>query len=115
MLNRIDERVIFRRLDQVAIRAIVELELSTLEARLQERGLDLELDEPALNLLAREGFDPAFGARPVKRALRRLMEDPLALALLEGRFNEVSTIKVSVDSESDLMTFEPGAHDEETA
>ena len=106
---------VFRRLDETAIRAIVELELNALEGRLQARGLGLTLDESAMNLLAREGFDPAFGARPVKRALRRLMEDPLALALLEGRFNEASMIKVSRDSQSDRLTFEAGARDEETA
>lgn len=113
MLNRIDERVVFRRLDQAAIRAIVQLELDALETRLQGRGLGLELDEPAMKLLAREGYDPAFGARPVKRALRRLMEDPLALALLEGRFNETSTILVRVDGDRDLLSFEPGPDPEE--
>jgi ATP-dependent Clp protease ATP-binding subunit ClpB len=115
MLNRIDERVVFRRLDETAIRAIVELELNALAARLEARGLSLATDESAMKLLAREGFDPAFGARPVKRALRRLMEDPLALALLEGRFNEASMIKVSRDSQSDRLTFEAGPRDEEAA
>ena len=114
MLNRIDERVVFRRLDEQAIRAIVELELRALEARLEARGLGLSLDEDSITLLAREGFDPAFGARPVKRALRRLMEAPLALALLEGRFSEASAILVSVGDAGGL-TFTPGVDSNETS
>ena len=115
MLNRIDERVVFRRLDEEAIRAIVELELGALERRLQSRGLRMILDEPALTLLAREGYEPAFGARPVKRALRRLMEDPLALALLEGRFADADHIRVSVGSSGGALVFEPGSDDHESA
>ena len=92
----------------------MELELRALETRLEARGLGLSLDEDSIALLAREGFDPAFGARPVKRALRRLMEDPLALALLEGRFSEASSILVSV-GDTGALTFAPGVEPNETS
>ena len=114
MLNRIDERVVFRRLTHEAIEKIVVLELESLSERLMDRGLDLSLDEASLALLAREGFEPAFGARPVKRAIRRWVEDPLALALLEGRFDDADGIMVTVRDDGAALSFTPRNQDIET-
>ncbi len=85
-LNRIDEIVEFERLSREQLGEIVELQLGRLRARLAERGLSLELSETAGELIAEAGWDPAYGARPLKRAIQRLLENPLARALLEGEF-----------------------------
>jgi ATP-dependent Clp protease ATP-binding subunit ClpB len=83
-LNRIDETVIFHRLSQEELRHVVELQLERLVRRLAERRIELRVSEAARDLLASEGYDPAFGARPLKRAIQRLVENPLALRMLEG-------------------------------
>jgi len=82
-LNRIDETVIFHRLGRAELAAVVDLQLERLRARLADRGLGLEVSEAARELIAEEGNDPAFGARPLKRAIQRLIENPLAKLLLE--------------------------------
>jgi ATP-dependent Clp protease ATP-binding subunit ClpB len=94
-LNRIDETVVFRRLTRAQIRSIVDIQLSGLNARLQRRGLGLEIHDDAKDLLAAVGFDPQFGARPLKRAIQRHLEDPLAQRLLAGEFLPGSTIVVT--------------------
>ena len=94
MLNRIDDVVIFKQLDETAIRTIVELELRGLHERLEARQLDLEVSDSAINVLAREGYDPAFGARPVRRAIRQLIEDPLAYELIAGTFQNADGVRV---------------------
>jgi ATP-dependent Clp protease ATP-binding subunit ClpB len=83
-LNRIDETVIFHRLGREELAAVVELQLERLRARLAARGLSLVVSEAARELIAEEGNDPAFGARPLKRAIQRLVENPLAKLLLEA-------------------------------
>ena len=85
-LNRIDEIVEFQPLTREQLGEIVELQLARLRERLAERGLGLELTDAAKELVAEAGWDPAYGARPLKRALQRLVENPLALRLLEGEF-----------------------------
>ncbi|HEV8325825.1 MAG TPA: AAA family ATPase, partial [Myxococcota bacterium] len=85
-LNRIDEVVVFHRLDRKHIDRIVDIQLGRLRARLAERGLGLELTPAARALLAERGYDPAFGARPLKRALQRLVQDPLSVRMLAGDF-----------------------------
>jgi ATP-dependent Clp protease ATP-binding subunit ClpB len=85
-LNRLDETVIFRQLTREQIRRIVELHAESLRKLLQERGLALTLTEAARDALADEGYDPHFGARPLKRTLQRRVQNPLALKLLEGAF-----------------------------
>jgi ATP-dependent Clp protease ATP-binding subunit ClpB len=95
-LNRIDEIVEFKPLTQEQIGEIVELQLRRLEARLAERGLRLELTDEARVVLAEAGWDPTYGARPLKRAIQRLLENPLALQLLEGEFTEGDTVRVDV-------------------
>jgi ATP-dependent Clp protease ATP-binding subunit ClpB len=92
-LNRIDEIVVFEALTREQLASIVEMQLRRLNERLSERGLTLELTDGAQELIAEAGWDPAYGARPLKRAIQRLLENPLALRLLEGDFREGDTIR----------------------
>ncbi|GIU94284.1 MAG: chaperone protein ClpB [Gaiellaceae bacterium] len=103
-LNRIDEVVVFKPLTREQLAEIVELQLGRLRERLAERGISLEVTEAAKELLAEEGWDPAYGARPLKRAIQRLLENPLARALLEGRFAEGDTVRV--DAADGELVFE---------
>ena len=93
-LNRIDEIVVFEALTREQLGEIVELQLTRLRARLAERGLSLELTDAAKEVVTEAGWDPTYGARPLKRALQRLVENPLALRLLEGDFAEGDTVRV---------------------
>jgi ATP-dependent Clp protease ATP-binding subunit ClpB len=93
-LNRIDEIVEFRPLSREQLGEIVELQLARLRERLAERELSLELTDAAKEALADAGWDPAYGARPLKRAIQRLLENPLALRLLEGEYTPGDTIRV---------------------
>jgi ATP-dependent Clp protease ATP-binding subunit ClpB len=95
-LNRIDETVIFRRLDRPAIERIVRLQLAELATRLAERELALEASDQAVSALAEAGYQPAFGARPVKRALRQHVEDRLAQDLIAGRYKGARGVGISV-------------------
>src|SRR5215211_4171854 len=95
-VNRIDEIVVFQALNREQLAEIVELQLRRLRERLAERVLELELTEEAKELVAEAGWDPTYGARPLKRALQRLVENPLALKLLEGEFGEGDTVRVGV-------------------
>ena len=93
-LNRIDEIVVFDALDKAQLADIAELQLERLRSRLQERKLSLELTDEAKQVLAEAGWDLIYGARPLKRALQRLVENLLAQRLLEGQFVEGDTIRV---------------------
>ncbi len=103
-LNRIDEIVVFQPLSRDQLSEIVELQLGRLRERLAERKLELEVTDAAKELLAEEGWDPAYGARPLKRAIQRLLENPLARELLEGRFSEGDTVRV--DARDGELAFE---------
>ena len=103
-LNRIDEIVVFEALDKEQLAEIAELQLERLRARLAERKLSLELTDAAKEVLAEAGWDPTYGARPLKRALQRLVENPLAQRLLEGEFAEGETIRV--DAQNGELVFE---------
>jgi ATP-dependent Clp protease ATP-binding subunit ClpB len=103
-LNRIDEIVVFHALSRDQLADIVELQLERLRARLAERGLSLELTDSAKELLAEAGWDPTYGARPLKRAIQRMVENPLALRLLEGEFEEGDTVRV--DGHDGELVFE---------
>jgi ATP-dependent Clp protease ATP-binding subunit ClpB len=92
-LNRIDEIVVFEALSREQLGEIVAMQLGRLNERLAERGLALELTDGARELIAEAGWDPAYGARPLKRAIQRLLENPLALKLLEGEFADGDTIR----------------------
>jgi len=93
-LNRIDEIVEFRPLSREQLGEIVELQLARLRERLAERELTLELTDAAKEAIAEAGWDPTYGARPLKRAIQRLLENPLALRLLEGEYGPGDTIRV---------------------
>jgi ATP-dependent Clp protease ATP-binding subunit ClpB len=103
-LNRIDEIVEFKPLSREEIGEIVELQLGRLRARLADRGLALELTAAAKEVLAEGGWDPSYGARPLKRAIQRLLENPLALRLLEGDLGDGDTIRV--DAQNGDLVFE---------
>ena len=92
-LNRIDEIVVFEALTREQLGEIVAMQLERLNGRLAERGITLELTDGARELIADAGWDPAYGARPLKRAIQRLLENPLALRLLEGESGEGDTIR----------------------
>ena len=94
LINRIDEVVVFHGLNAVNIRSIAQIQLGSLKKRLAEQNLRLEVSEAALDVLAQAGFDPVYGARPLKRAIQSEIENPLAKALLEGRYAPESTIHV---------------------
>jgi len=98
-LNRLDESILFHSLRAEELRQIVELQVRRLARRLQERKLDLRLEPPALDWLAAVGYDPVYGARPLKRAIQRQLETPIAKAILAGSFPAGSTIAVDVEHE----------------
>ncbi len=102
-INRLDELVVFRPLEKKQIRAIAQIQLAYLEKRLAERELKLEIGDKALDLLGNVGFDPVYGARPLKRAIQQQLENPLAREILEGRFPGGTTIVV--DAEQGHLTF----------
>ncbi len=102
-LNRIDETVIYHALPLEQIKHIVLLQLKALQERLAERHINLEVSDKAKEYLAREGYDPAYGARPLKRTLQRKIQDPLALMLLEGKFAEGDTVRVDLAMTGDSL------------
>jgi ATP-dependent Clp protease ATP-binding subunit ClpB len=95
-LNRIDEVVVFHALDHRHIESIAKIQLKVLEARLAKMDLQLDVSPPALAELAKAGFDPVFGARPLKRAIQQRLENPVAKLILEGRFGPKDVIPVDV-------------------
>jgi ATP-dependent Clp protease ATP-binding subunit ClpB len=97
-LNRIDEIVEFQPLTREQIGEIVEHQLERLRTRLAERGIRIELTDAAKEHLAEAGWDPTYGARPLKRAIQRMIENPLALRLLENEFEEGDTVRVDVEN-----------------
>ncbi len=109
-LNRIDEIVIFTPLGREEIERIVDIQLEHLRRRLAAKRIGLEVTDAAKAVLAREGYDPTFGARPLKRTIQRLIQDPLALKLLEHEFAEGDT--VTVDAHGDELVFERSAASE---
>jgi ATP-dependent Clp protease ATP-binding subunit ClpB len=104
-LNRLDESIIFRSLREDELRQIVELQVRRLAHRLEERKLALRVDGEALDWLAAVGYDPVYGARPLKRAIQRELETPIAKAILAGTFPSGSTI--AVDVEAERLRFRP--------
>jgi ATP-dependent Clp protease ATP-binding subunit ClpC len=102
-LNRVDEVIVFRQLGKEEMRKIVDIQIQDIQERLAERKLTLVLSESARELLVEEGFDPEYGARPIKRTIRRLVEDPLAEEILKGKFKEGATILV--EREENILRF----------
>jgi ATP-dependent Clp protease ATP-binding subunit ClpB len=101
-LNRIDETILFRRLEEQHMGAIVDIQLKRLEALLKDRRMTIELDEDARSWLAEKGYDPAYGARPLKRVIQKELQDPLARLILEGALNDGDAVQVS--SEAGALT-----------
>ena len=102
-LNRLDEIILFQRLSRALIRDIVSIQLAQLQARLAERHITLQLDDSALNWLGDKGYDPIYGARPLKRVIQRSLENPLATKLLEGSVAEGSLLQVRADEDGLLF------------
>lgn len=102
-LNRVDEMIVFHALEEQHLREIVGLEVRRVASRIREQGLDLEVTPAALGRLVKEGYDPTYGARPLKRAIQRLIEDPLSEEMLRGTFR--SGDKVVADLEDDKLVF----------
>jgi ATP-dependent Clp protease ATP-binding subunit ClpB len=111
-LNRIDEIIVFEPLTREQLGEIVEMQLRRLNERLAERGITLELTDGARELIADAGWDPAYGARPLKRAIQRLLENPLALRLLEGEVREGDTIRAYAELGEIRFEPVPGAEDD---
>ncbi len=105
-INRIDEAVVFHSLDEKNIRNIARIQLGYLEKRVQQLEMQLQVEDSALDELAKAGFDPVFGARPLKRAIQQFIENPLAKQILEGRFGPKDTIRVNC--EGGVMRFAKG-------
>jgi len=107
-LNRVDDVIVFRPLREAQIERIVDIQLRRLEKLLADRHLTLEVTPAAKRVLAEEGYDPAFGARPLKRAIQRMIQNPLALQVLEGRYADGDRIVVDADG-AGALRFERGA------
>jgi ATP-dependent Clp protease ATP-binding subunit ClpB len=105
-INRIDDIVVFHPLGTAQIRSIVDIQLGYLRKRLQERNIELTLDDSARDLLGEAGFDPVYGARPLKRAIQQQIENPLAQRILQGGFGPGDRIKVT--TRADQLVFEKG-------
>ncbi len=113
-LNRIDHTIIFNALNQNHIRKIVRVHLEDLKVRLTEKGYQLAIDQKAINVLAKEGFDPEYGARPVRRVIQSKIEDEVAELILKGVFHPGDVIKV-VRKSNDSLDFVPGEASEAVA
>jgi ATP-dependent Clp protease ATP-binding subunit ClpB len=105
-LNRVDETVMFRPLSREDLRAIVDLQLAYVRRLLDDRGLHIELTEAAKAYLVEVGYDPVYGARPLKRVIQRDVQNPLALAILEGEYHEGDTARVDRPAGTEGLTFE---------
>jgi len=96
-LNRLDDIIIFHSLTMEQVKEIVDIQISLLNKNLADHKLEISLENGARDFLAREGFDPVYGARPLKRAIQRNIQDALATAMLEGRFTEGDTVTVKTN------------------
>ena len=104
-LNRLDEVLLFHRLSREHMTGIVDIQLDRLRALLADRKIDLELDDAALTWLANEGYDPVYGARPLKRVIQRMVQDPLAMKILEGEFADGAKITADARVSGEALEF----------
>ena len=102
-LNRLDEILLFRRLSRVDMTGIVEIQLKRLAKLLADRKIVLDIDEAAKRWLAEAGYDPVYGARPLKRVIQRALQNPLAEQILEGRIVDGETVRIGVVGEGGLV------------
>jgi ATP-dependent Clp protease ATP-binding subunit ClpB len=106
-LNRVDDIVIFHQLGNAQLSKILDLRLNEVRKLLEDRAISIELTEPARQLILAAGSDTAYGARPLKRALQRMVQDPLAIKILDGEVLHGAHVKIDVDRKSDQLKFEP--------
>ena len=106
-LNRIDEAIIFNSLSEEDIHKIIYVELEKLEKRVVEMGYKLKVTKDAIDFLAKQGYDEAYGARPLARAIQHYIEDPVADEILNGNFNEGETINITFDKEKEDIVVKP--------
>jgi ATP-dependent Clp protease ATP-binding subunit ClpB len=106
-LNRVDDMVIFRPLGHAQMNAILDLRITELQKLLEDRQISLELTDSARTLILAQGWDPAYGARPLKRALQRMVQDPLAMKILDGEVLHGSHVRIDADRKSNHLVFEP--------
>jgi ATP-dependent Clp protease ATP-binding subunit ClpB len=115
-LNRVDEIIVFQPLSEAQLMEIVRLLLSEVERRLAESRISLEVTDEARALVAREGYDPQYGARPLRRAIQRLIENPLAKRILAGEFSAGETVRIDVRDGAlvfdKVATGDPAAEDQ---
>jgi len=105
-LNRIDDIIVFNTLSRENLSRIIQIQLKRVVALLGERGLKLELTPAAAEMVMAEGYDPAYGARPMRRAIQRLIQDPLAMQLLSGAFRSGDTVLAEADPVTRTLRFE---------
>jgi ATP-dependent Clp protease ATP-binding subunit ClpC len=110
-LNRIDDTIIFHPLEKHHIMEIITIQMRDLMKRISSMGITIELTKKAKEFLADKGFDPAFGARPLRRALQKYLEDPIAEELLKGKYPEGTTLKVKVNPKLGELRFTPATRD----
>ncbi len=103
-LNRIDDVILFGSLAREHLKAIVDIQVGALSKLLQQQQLAIEVTDDAKRFLADEGYDPVFGARPLKRAIQRELQDPLSMAVLEGRFGPGDTVVVGLDADKGALS-----------
>jgi ATP-dependent Clp protease ATP-binding subunit ClpB len=106
-LNRVDDVIVFTPLGPDELRRIVDLQLRRVESLTSELGIQLEVTEAARDYLARVGYDPAYGARPLKRVIQRQVQDPLALFVLDSGVEEGARIRVDVSPDGASLSFQP--------
>ena len=104
-LNRVDELIVFHALSQAHLKEIVEIQLDCLRARLEDRKIQIELTDSAREFLVRAGYDPSFGARPLKRAIQRKVENPLGRLIVKGEVAEGQRLLVEVNADRDALVF----------
>ncbi len=109
-INRIDETVVFHSLSQAQIRAIAGIQLQDLMARLKDRDMSLQVSDEAMDLLGEAGFDPVYGARPLKREIQQTIENPIARKILSSEFLPGDCINVEVDAQSQLQFTRQSIH-----
>ncbi|HZQ51615.1 MAG TPA: ATP-dependent chaperone ClpB [Bryobacteraceae bacterium] len=114
-LNRLDEIIVFHALDEEQLKKIVDIQLASLRARLEERHIRLELTDAARTRLVRSGYDPNYGARPLKRAIQREIETPLAKRILAGEVRDGQTVRIDADPDGSGLTFRTAVHEAEHA
>jgi ATP-dependent Clp protease ATP-binding subunit ClpB len=104
-LNRIDEIIVFSNLDKEQILKIVDIQINILKKRLESKKIDLEITTQVKGFLADKGYDPHYGARPLKRTIQRYIQDPLALQVLEDKYKEGDKLKADLDEKNEKIIF----------